>query len=271
MPISLFVPNADVDDDEDDMGFGSSIFVMDRILLKPEAGNDQRSNHFEAFIYRRPCANRYFKSWHCHRLPLPPYIHEPSYWQAQTTHEISSYGVVDGDGGSHICISVDGVGTYCFHVTNHTWEKVGEWTLPFRGKLEYVPELKLWFGLSARDQHLAAADLSAMTMTSRPQIVDAWKELEPPDEWKECSDSQLVNLGSGRFCIARFFQAVATIDADFGNKAIDKSFAVLTGRSGGRQDNREVSKMHHRSLSEGLVFFVRMASKRKFGMGNPIQ
>jgi hypothetical protein len=85
-----------------------------------------------------------------------------------------------------------------------------------------VPELKLWFGLSGEARHLAAADLSSMD--SEPQQVGPWKEHCLPEEWKECEDSQLVNLGSGRFCITRFFHT-RIHNGDFG----DESVAVFTG------------------------------------------
>jgi hypothetical protein len=79
-------------------------------------------------------------------------------------------------GGSHIiCISTKGAGTNCFDTVRHMWTHVGEWALPFHGKVEYVPELKLWFGMSAKDGQLAAADLSTILSTtdSQPQLVGA--------------------------------------------------------------------------------------------------
>ncbi|KQK20095.1 hypothetical protein BRADI_1g52436v3 [Brachypodium distachyon] len=107
--------------------------------------------------------------------------------------------------------------TYCLDTTTHTWRQAGNWTLPFRGKVEYVPELKLWFGLSAKDQMLAAADLSSMD--SQPElilIIDACKaELDWQEEWKQYMDSQLVNLGSGSL----FFHT---------DRNEDESIAVLT-------------------------------------------
>ncbi|GJN33088.1 hypothetical protein PR202_gb21651 [Eleusine coracana subsp. coracana] len=95
------------------------------------------------------------------------------------------------------------MGTYCLDTAGgYTWSKVGDWTLPFRGKVEYVPELKLWFGLSAYGQQLAAADLS--NLDSQPQIMGAWEELiNRLEEWRERPDAQIVNMGSGRFCVAR--------------------------------------------------------------------
>jgi hypothetical protein len=83
------------------------------------------------------------------------------------------------------------------------WTHVGEWALPFHGKVEYVPELKLWFDMSANDGQLAAANLSTIlsTIDSQLQLVGAWKELEPPlvSGWMEMQKPQLASLGSGNF------------------------------------------------------------------------
>ncbi|CAN6168819.1 unnamed protein product [Urochloa humidicola] len=92
---------------------------------------------------------------------------------------------------------------------SNTWEVV-KGMLPFYGKVEYVPELKLWFGLSTKTRNLAAADLS--NMNSRPRLIGDWKEFDPPEEWLEY-DSRIVNLGLGRFCITRFFK-IMTMDDD---------------------------------------------------------
>uniref|UniRef100_A0A0D9Y834 Uncharacterized protein n=1 Tax=Oryza glumipatula TaxID=40148 RepID=A0A0D9Y834_9ORYZ len=177
MPLAVFVSNANADNDHDHDGYGSSLFVMERIP-KPELGSN---------------------SDHC------------------SSPEITSYAVLGG--GSHICLSVNGVGTYCLETASHTRSEVGKWTPPFHGRIDYVPEFNLWFGLSAEARHLAASDLSAMD--SQPQLVGPWKELNLPEEWRECKDPQLVNLGSGRFCIARFFRS----NSDFG----DGPIAVITG------------------------------------------
>lgn len=40
-------------------------------------------------------------------------------------------------------------GTYSFDTARGAWAKQGDWALPFRGLAEYVPENKLWFGLSS--------------------------------------------------------------------------------------------------------------------------
>uniref|UniRef100_A0A0D9ZWY2 Uncharacterized protein n=1 Tax=Oryza glumipatula TaxID=40148 RepID=A0A0D9ZWY2_9ORYZ len=141
MPLAVFVPNAKADNDYDHDGYGSSLF-------------------FEAFIYRKPTISNYTKAWHCHQLPPPPFVREPKHWHSYSSPEISSYAVLGG--GSHICLSVNGIGTYYLETASHTWSQVGKWTLPFHGRIDYVPEFNLWFGLSAEARRLAAADLSAM-------------------------------------------------------------------------------------------------------------
>lgn len=107
-----------------------------------------------------------------------------------------------------------GAGTYCLDTAKakHTWTKVGNWTLAFDGKAEYVPELKLWFGIVSvgkEEWELGAADLSSAAMVdmdSQPQLVGTWKELaeEQTQRWLELRRPQFVSLGSGRFCVARF-------------------------------------------------------------------
>ncbi|GJN33089.1 hypothetical protein PR202_gb21652 [Eleusine coracana subsp. coracana] len=222
MPISLSIPQADVDQDYRNYDWGSKLFLMERMPKLEVNCSTQQSDQFEAFIYRKRIEHMGLKSWHHHLLPPPPFVHET--FNCDSRPEITSYAVIDG--GSHICISVEGAGTYCMHTVSHTWNRVGEWTLPFHGKIEYVPELKLWFGISTDSGHLAAADLSAMD--SQPQLVGTWKELDPPAGWKECKDSQFVSLGSGRFCIARFFQT-KTVDVHFGDELLKENFTVITG------------------------------------------
>ena len=94
---------------------------------------------------------------------------------------------------------------------------------------------------------MAAADLS--DMDSQPQLVGGpWKELDPPDAWKECKDPQFVSLGSGRFCIARFFQQAA---GSAGDQAINENVvAVFTGlevNSSGTAGKVELQMAPHRS------------------------
>ncbi|KAG0516184.1 hypothetical protein BDA96_10G340300 [Sorghum bicolor] len=236
MPISVFVHKPQVDGNYDNYSNGSSLFLMEKVP-QPEARSGgghvfydsvQESEQFVGLINHRSTNPGSDKSWHCHRLPPPPFVHETIHWSNNNCPEITAYGVVGG--GSHVCISVKGVGTYCLDTESHTWNKVGDWTLPFHGKVEYLPQLKLWFGLSTGARHcLAAADLSGMLdSSSQPQrlVAGPWQELvDLPEEWKECKDPQFVSLGSGRFCIARFFQEAAGSS----DGVAHKNFTVLTG------------------------------------------
>jgi hypothetical protein len=61
-----------------------------------------------------------------------------------------------------------GIGTYAFDTARHAWRQLGQWALPFHGKAEYVPELKLWVGFlldydnPLPSPRLGVCDLSAM-------------------------------------------------------------------------------------------------------------
>jgi hypothetical protein len=119
---------------------------------------------------------------------------------------------------------MEDVGTYCMDIATHTWSPVGKWMLPLYGKIEYVPELNLWFGFSDKN-HLSAADLS--NLDSKPQLVGTWKEFDPLEDWDLLQGPQLVNIGSGKFCIARFFNT--TRISYYGDDFIDQTFAIITG------------------------------------------
>jgi hypothetical protein len=118
---------------------------MDRIIASKGKEAAASCRHlFEALVYRNP----YYtflpsECWNCDPLPPPPplpYVRRARAEDDSNTSslEISSYAVVKDDrsGGSHICISVDGVGTYRFDTENHEWSEVAKWTLPFQGKVE---------------------------------------------------------------------------------------------------------------------------------------
>ncbi|CAN6170770.1 unnamed protein product [Urochloa humidicola] len=73
-------------------------------------------------------------------LPRPPF----------DSGAVRSHTVVGG--GRTICVSSrpGGFGTYCFDTVGREWRRAGGWTLPFYGRVEYVPGLDLWLGLSAK-------------------------------------------------------------------------------------------------------------------------
>ncbi|GJN11090.1 hypothetical protein PR202_ga29256 [Eleusine coracana subsp. coracana] len=199
LPVSIFAPSADA-------AGGGSLFVMESV---PQLEKGRR-RQFEALVYRELT-----NTWECQLLPSLPFVRDPECYRDRSGKSggpriITSYGVVNN--GSSICISVHGAGTYCLDTAAkpQAWSTAAEWSttpLPFQGKFEYVPELRLWFGLSAQadGRRLTAVDLS--DTGSPPRVVGAWDEIERPQGWAEIQEPQLVSMGAGRFCVARFFHA----------------------------------------------------------------
>ncbi|RLN11496.1 hypothetical protein C2845_PM09G09330 [Panicum miliaceum] len=127
-PVSIFVPWAD-----GNVG-GGSIFIMEGCPDQEQESAKPLSSQFEAFMYHRPSLTSFNKSWQHQLLPPPPFICNPKYYVDNSTQPmITSYAVVGG--GSQVCISVDDAGTYCLDTVTHTWTRVGDWTLPFVGKV----------------------------------------------------------------------------------------------------------------------------------------
>ncbi|CAN6291102.1 unnamed protein product [Urochloa humidicola] len=75
-----------------------------------------------------------------------------------------------------------------------------DWTLPFHGKAEYVPELDVWFGISDTDfLPCASSDLSRVLEGEKPELCAVWRNRWfPPPEWESFMATQIVNLGDGR-------------------------------------------------------------------------
>ncbi|BAF14717.2 hypothetical protein OsI_15911 [Oryza sativa Indica Group] len=200
-PLSLFIPSAvsqNMDEEEYDEDYVGTLFVMESSPNMELRYKDQTSDQFEAYTYGQQHKKTSFKYWKCQLLPPPPYLRDP--------------------------MQMKDVGTYCMDIATHTWSPVGKWMLPLYGKIEYVPELNLWFGFSDKN-HLSAADLS--NLDSKPQLVGTWKEFDPLEDWDLLQGPQLVNIGSGKFCIARFFNT--TRISYYGDDFIDQTFAIITG------------------------------------------
>ncbi|CAN6190875.1 unnamed protein product [Urochloa humidicola] len=160
-PISIFIPS-DAADNHDDVE--CSVFVMESVPEPELRCSGQLSSQFEAFVCRKPNMPS-TNPWHHLLLPPPPFVCDPKY---RRPPKISSYAVVGGGSGSSsqrpryaYPRTTEGAGAYSLDTVCHTWSQMGESALPFYGKVEYVPELKLWFGISSKDWSLAAAALSA--------------------------------------------------------------------------------------------------------------
>ncbi|CAN6339011.1 unnamed protein product [Urochloa humidicola] len=185
----------EIDPDVDSSMFGDkqlhgshteSLYMMDMV--------PDKACSFEVLAY-------YPVSRWCWRpLPPPPFHSDPKYRAPYNT----PFALVDG---TMICVSSDKA-TYCFNTVAMEWNKVGDWVLPFRSKMEYDAELKMWFGISAHKPYkLSAVDMSGVAMGSceeLPAVQDVGLEVDTPQN-RVLIDVALVNLGSGRFCIARFF------------------------------------------------------------------
>ncbi|CAN6321966.1 unnamed protein product [Urochloa humidicola] len=211
-PISLSVP----DTKEYGRGGGASLYVMEKV---PRPRPDKAQ--VEAFCYAMSEMS-YDRSWYHRSLPPPPYVLDPGYENSPTL----SYAVL-GD-GSHICISAMGRGTYCLDTATGEWSYSGDWMLPFYGKAEYVPEFNLWFGISDKDFLPCVSDLSCALKGEKPVLCGVWRNRFPP-EWESFRATQIVNMGSGRFCMLDFFHTVGKETDYGGNPVIANVFTVFTG------------------------------------------
>uniref|UniRef100_A0A0E0MBN9 F-box associated domain-containing protein n=1 Tax=Oryza punctata TaxID=4537 RepID=A0A0E0MBN9_ORYPU len=192
-------------------------------------------------------------------LPPPPFANYPD-------ADITSYTVVDG---STIYISSSKseatYATYAFDTVSREWRRLGSWTMPFVGKAEYVPELNLWFGLSARHPYsLCAFDLLSNSDAANPPTVQhTWVDLDIPRSWLPWN-IHLINLGCGKFCIAKMFRSIAadrgsgcssssdndTIDSDpiYTNFAVFTGLHMVRGHGKGNDDQGGVRMIKHKSM-----------------------
>jgi len=205
---------------------GNSLYVLNSRLGPPQR------HTFEALLHGLlpDCATH---GWFWRSLPPPPYVHYPDYGEDELDddddeivqpYEIRAYTVV---GDSQIWISTVGAGTYSLDMESGIWSKPGEWSLPFSGCAEFVPEHKMWFGFSSEDNQFCACDL---TCEEQPTLQKVWElDLRQPQDWIP-TKSYLVPLGSGKFCIAKLFlKSEDTISAAGYRYEKTERFAVLTG------------------------------------------
>uniref|UniRef100_A0A8R7PAI2 Uncharacterized protein n=1 Tax=Triticum urartu TaxID=4572 RepID=A0A8R7PAI2_TRIUA len=116
--------------------------------------------------------SHYNLDWVWRDLPVPPFVDDPSNCRATMN---CSFMLLDS---STMCVSEEGIGTYTFDMVSRKWSRAGNWALPFCGKAEYVPKLKLWFALSppSSPHSLCALDLpaNAMDFESPPDLRHSW-------------------------------------------------------------------------------------------------
>jgi hypothetical protein len=110
------------------------------------------------------------------------------------------------------------VGTYSFDTVSSScsWDKVGDWELPFHGRADFFPEYGAWLGFSAQDDRLCYSSDLGTSMQCQPVWDMVWDHpnlqlvLDGPNP-RTCTrvlQSQLVHLGCGKFCVAKFMETV---------------------------------------------------------------
>ncbi|CAN6302174.1 unnamed protein product [Urochloa humidicola] len=118
----------------------------------------------------------------------------------------------------------DRFGTYRFDTVTQEWDKAGDWTLPFIGKTEHVPELGVWLGLSAQRPH----HLCAISSLDPPTVRHVWSDIDMPESWW-LLEHALLSLGSGRFCTYKLFDVSRDINGDVDDDDAFDTAVVLTG------------------------------------------
>jgi hypothetical protein len=244
-PVALSVPSpaaAGPEGEQDqDGGSSSSLYILDTAL------DPANATPFEALIWRN-FTDEDYKAWHCDALPRPPFAD----LQRDLDVSVLCYAVV----GDAIYVSLTSLGTYCFDTVSRTWSLAGDWLMPFSGKAEYDPELKLWFGVSAGNHQLpCAADLSPILRGHAPkkQHHYVWGDPQLPGDWLPdlFKPANIVSLGSGRFCIINFFRDVggyctSCMDgpsaADGSPIVVFSGLEVLAGNRNGNDNDGDIGK-----------------------------
>ncbi|PNT76563.1 hypothetical protein BRADI_1g49603v3 [Brachypodium distachyon] len=171
----------------------------------------------------------YPKSHWCWRpLPAPPFLSDPNYRPPDS-------------------ITFAFEATYSFDTVDQQWNMAGDWLLPFRSKLEYDNELKMWFGISTRRPYeLCAIDLSTVfflgSCDKLPTVQHVGLDVDPPQNWV-LIDVALVNLGSGRFCIAKFFDVIDDQDGYESHVVVFTGVEVVPSH----KDEGVLSMVNHKS------------------------
>ncbi|XP_066383133.1 uncharacterized protein [Miscanthus floridulus] len=163
-------------------------------------------------------STRVGEGWYWQSLPPPPFVSDDD----DPDVVISSYTVVEG--GRTICVSsyADEAGTWCFDTVRGEWWHAGDWEMPFDDRAEYLADLDLWLGLSSSVGlgstgtstcyvygelcTTSSLSLSAMAMNQPPTLLR--RLYTPPEKWMMATNAkqvELINLGSGRFAIAKVF------------------------------------------------------------------
>ncbi|KAK3159488.1 hypothetical protein QOZ80_2AG0150740 [Eleusine coracana subsp. coracana] len=213
--------------------FSFSVAAGNNLYNIDSTRNCSANRRFEALVYIAPTVSER-PNWQWRSLPPPPGDDDGGH----DSTCIDSCAVVAG--GSQILFTARASNkscTYSFDTTKLLWgdKPLLDWALPFTGCAEYIPELAhCWFGISSKEHGnvLCAADLAARPDDSSPSVTALLDDMAagPP---KECHlvSARSVYLGSGKFCIARFFNVSTTVFCHETQLPhyVDEDFAILAG------------------------------------------
>ncbi|CAL5005194.1 unnamed protein product [Urochloa decumbens] len=187
-------------------------------VLDTSGGEFRNASCFEELAYGGPR-----EGWRWRPLPPPPFLQQDTYYgvaRAATPAYAVIPATADG-GGARVYVSTATAATYAFDTAAREWSKAGDWALPFAGRAEHVPELGVCVGLSSDIDNpygIWTVDLAGAVAAAGdgapPAARHVGLDLDPPPpepvpgegdpEWL-LEDQALVSLGSGRLCVARFF------------------------------------------------------------------
>nr|TKV99378.1 LOW QUALITY PROTEIN: hypothetical protein SEVIR_8G039200v2 [Setaria viridis] len=222
VPIVLPIAGADEDD---------GIYVMERSPRSFVDSEEKYTSQFQALVRRNSSQEPFVSNddanrWRRDELPPPPYVRDAGY----RSTAIDSCALA----GGAVCVSTEGIGTYCFDTVEH------------------VPELGVLVGFWASEcghRLCASGDLSSAVYSGRP-VLRAWLDLDPPGgDWHVVKAPQLIGLGSGKFCVAQFFKTVVRRGCDGEDGVAEPRNRKFEGGIGTRQTFLEKKTDHRRSAA----------------------
>jgi hypothetical protein len=145
----------------------------DLYIFYKTPGTCSDSSYFRVLRWESEAAG-----WRWDLLPPPPFVNDFGY---QPASFIYSFTVVDGDRTIYLSFAKGGIGTYCFDMLERKWWHASKWELPFKGRAEYIPDLKLWLGFDPNG-YLCETRLNSLTWpwTSHRSCSMSGKTLSHP-------------------------------------------------------------------------------------------
>ncbi|KAJ1274405.1 hypothetical protein BS78_05G059200 [Paspalum vaginatum] len=212
-------------------GDGCRVYAMD---VKVWALDSQEGPalQFKALVHRPPphFVSSSGNSWRWDELSPPPFF----------CNDGGHYSRAPGSNPTRRCSAPP-------RTRPGTWSKTGDWALPFCGKIEHDGELGAWLGfldtnrLYEHPHSLLASGGGELFSSSRvvhrqsrpvvsPTFLsDDYRDLKAPYQWRRNNRApKIVSLGSGKFCVAQFFETTKEACSNSYYKD-DKRFAVFTG------------------------------------------